>query len=83
MSASGWVPAFPKPVEIELWGGPRDGERRMVADPDQPLVLTYPPAELAAGPESGPKIVYRRRPVDLDEPEPWPLIFDYQKPVVV
>lgn len=80
MSDGGWTTVFPRPRrepvsgEVELLGGPRDGERRIVADIDEPLILDA---------FRDMKHVYRRRPVKPDEPERMPYWFDYQPPIPV
>ena len=75
-SDGGWHAIYPKRVpikaEVELWGGPCDGERLVVYDVDSPLVRES---------TGGGKIVFRRRLIDPDKPEPMPLRFDYQPPV--
>lgn len=93
--AGGWEQIYPKPRrvptpgEVELIGGPRDGERRAVPDIDTPLVfgevgqLLIEPGRLDAIADvaAGPMYVYRRREAAPDEPEPIPIRFDYQVPI--
>ena len=85
----GWYPIGqrrPTPVaaEVELWGGPLDGERRVVADPDAALVLEQPvfAKDNLDDPVRTLQIVYRRREVGPDESDPYPIRFDYQPPVL-
>ncbi|MFA8415085.1 hypothetical protein ACEPTV_33100 [Burkholderia pseudomallei] len=75
-------------AEVELVGGPRDGERRVVADPDEPLILVgadllalQTATALDADIETV-RYVYRRREVGPDEPEPMPIRLDYERPVL-
>jgi hypothetical protein len=64
----------PEPVEVVLWGGPRDGEVRKVHVLDVRLVLPFQQrAEVA--PE---EVVYRLRPADPDvDPAARP-VFEFQ-----
>lgn len=85
MSDNGWETVWPKPspagTEVELWGGPFDGQRLVVRDPDEPHVLEVPAYQEGGEPGVAVgkfRIEYRRRIVDPDEPEPMPLRFDYQ-----
>lgn len=87
-----WETVYPRPerTEVELVGGPRDGERRALRDLDAPLILhehpaaaTGEPPRFVARPEGveafgSIRHVYRRRLVDDDQPEPMPIRFDYQ-----
>lgn len=86
MSGGDWETIWPKPsptgTEVELWGGPFDGTRLVLADPDLPYVMETPAYEVDGEPGvmAGKfRIEYRRRVVDPDEPEPMPLRFDFQR----
>lgn len=87
-----WEQIYPKPkpapelTEIEFWGGPLDGGRRVVADPDEPISFELPLFAQHGEPGvqvGAVKIMYRRRPVGPDESEPMPLRFDYARPEFV
>lgn len=103
VNGEGWREIYPRrdpnpqPVEVELVGGPRDGEVRKVSDIDAAIVfraVLIPPTKPGergtwdftelpgAASDPGSKFVYRRRP-------DWPMSvgqsipFDYMPAAVV
>lgn len=94
--SDGWATVYPRrekrPGTVELFGGPRDGERRVVPDVDTPLVFTSPegeslviePGRLDAFAEvaAGPMWVYKLRDGNTDDPSCTAVVpFDYQRPI--